>query len=101
MVSRKSIKKTRRIEAIANEAFKRFSQASWATKLAEGDEISEPSPKAVQERLNAIFWAAAAADSAATARLNLRNVAARYRLKRITKEQIPVICNRIRESMSK
>lgn len=100
MANNKSMRKSKRLEAIANEAFKRFSQASWATKLAEGDEISKPSPKAVQERLNAIFWAAAAADSAATARVNLRNVAARYSLKRITKAQIPVICARIRKSAS-
>jgi hypothetical protein len=101
MKSRKSIKKSNRSEAIAREAFKRFSNASWALSLAEGDECTNPAPAETQSKLRAIFWAAANAETAATARVNLRNVAARYSLRRITKAQIPTIIARIRADFNR
>lgn len=97
MSTRKSIKKSRRIEAAAQERFKRFSQASWALSLAEGDEIGDPAPKSEQEKLSADFWDAAEAEKQAAQRLNLRNVNARLKRGKIRKDQIPQICERIKK----
>lgn len=76
MPSQKSIRKSRRVEAVAREQFKRFSQASWALHLAEGDEISASAPEAERKLLETKFWDAAAAEHAATERVSLRNVSA-------------------------
>lgn len=101
MPSRKSIQKSRRAEDVARESFRRFSRASWALSLAEGDEISKPTTAEVQVQLRAIFYAAGRAESAARDRVNLRNVAARYALKRITKARIPDIVARIRAGIDR
>lgn len=99
MASKKSARKSNRLEAVANETFKRFSQADWNLTLAEGDEISEPEPKSVQDAMRSKFYAMAEMVNAATERVNLRNVSARYARGRISRELIPSTCARVRASI--
>lgn len=99
MQSRKSIRKSERARRVSLESLKRFSELSWALYLAEGDEITPPAPESEQEQLRAKFWAAAAVETAATERVNLRNVAARFKRGRITKDEIPAVCERVRRSI--
>lgn len=97
MVSKRYQRKSERIEKIANEQFKRFSNASWALDMSRGDEYDEPATEATQEKLRAQFYAVAAQVSQSTLRVNLRNVASRFRLGRITKEQIAEKCALVRQ----
>jgi hypothetical protein len=100
MVSKKSIRKSQRLEAVANEAFKRFAAASWALDLASGDEdgLEAPAPEAQQKKLRDAFWATNAMTAQATIRVNLRNVSARFHRGRITRDEISVVIARVRQA---
>lgn len=97
MVSKRYQRKSERIEKIANESFKRFSHASWVLDLAQGDELDSPKPETVQEQLRNAFYAAGERVSQSTLRVNLRNIASRFALGRITKDQIAEKCALVRQ----
>lgn len=97
MVSKRYQRKSERIEKIANESFKRFSNASWALDLAQGDELDSPKPETVQNKLRTAFYAAGEQVSQSTLRVNLRNIASRFALGRITKDQIAEKCALVRQ----